>query len=173
MEEVAEEMCKVAYLIGFLVEDVVVVGEEGAFEEFLELVVVGAEAFSQQSEEGLVDALHHAAFQDHIHQFMLVTLSDVHLQDLVCALLEVYCRLDSQVDRLTQVHQVLLSQILDPFLCRRSIVLLLIGIWLLQPRQVLLSQDFLLYSVPLRLSLLVVGVQPEDVKPLLATQFLF
>lgn len=94
-------MCQVSDLVGFLVEDVVVVAEEGAFKEVLELVLVSAEAFSKESEEGLVDAFHHAAFQYHVYQFVLVPLRDVHLQDLMRALLEVYSGLDGQIYGLT------------------------------------------------------------------------
>jgi hypothetical protein len=67
MEEVAEEVGEVSDLVGLLVEDVVVVAEEGPLEEFLEFVVVDAETLGEQAEEGLVDALHHAALEDHVH----------------------------------------------------------------------------------------------------------
>lgn len=90
MEEMAEQVSQVSDLIGLLIEDVIVVLEERSLEEFLELVIVDAEAFSKQAEEGLVDTLHHAAFEDHIDQLMLVTFCDVHFEDLVGALLEVY-----------------------------------------------------------------------------------
>ena len=62
MEEMAEQVGQVSDLIGFLIEDVVVVLEERSLEEFFELVIIDAEAFSKQAEEGLVDSLHHAAF---------------------------------------------------------------------------------------------------------------
>ena len=90
----SKEMCQVTNFIGLLIEDVVVVAEEGAFEQFLEFVLISAEAFCEQAEEGLVDSLHHAAFQNHIDEFMFIPLGDVHLEDLVCALLEIYCGLD-------------------------------------------------------------------------------
>lgn len=90
MEEMSKEMGQVSNLIGLLAEDIVVVTQEGTFEEILELILISTEALGQQSEEGLVDTFHHAALQNHIHQLVLITLGDVHLKDLVCALLEVY-----------------------------------------------------------------------------------
>lgn len=66
MEEMAEQMSQVSDLVGLLIEDVVIMLEERSLEELLELVVVDAKSFSEQAEEGLVDALHHAAFEDHV-----------------------------------------------------------------------------------------------------------
>lgn len=94
MEEMAEQVGQVSDLIGFLIEDVIVVLEERSLKELLELVIVDAEAFSQQAKKSLVDALHHAAFENHIDQLMLITFGDVHFEDLVRALLKVHGGLD-------------------------------------------------------------------------------
>lgn len=104
----SEEMCQIAYLIGFLIEDVVVVAEEGPFEQFLEFVLVSTETLCKQTEKRLVDSFHHAAFQNHVDELVFITLSDVHLEYLVSALLEIDSRLDGEIDRLAKIHQVLL-----------------------------------------------------------------
>lgn len=161
-------MCQVANFVGLLIEDVVVVAEEGSFEQFLEFVLVSAEAFGEEAEEGLVDSFHHAAFQNHVDELVFIALSDVHLQNLVSALLEIDSRLDGEVDCLAKVHQVLLCQILDAFFGRGSIVLLLVSIWLLETSEVFFSQDLLLDCVPLRLGLFVFGVKAENIEGLFA-----
>ena len=61
MEKMCVEMRQVPDLVGLLVEDIVVVTEEGLLKEFFEFVVDAAEPLSQQSEETLIDAFHHAA----------------------------------------------------------------------------------------------------------------
>ena len=46
--------------------------QKSLLEKNFELFIDSAETFRQQSEEALVDALHHAALQDHVHQFVLM-----------------------------------------------------------------------------------------------------
>ena len=64
---------------------------EGLDEEFLVKIVNGAEPFSEESKEVLVNSLHHAALNDHIDKFIFIALGDVHLEQFVSTLLKIDC----------------------------------------------------------------------------------
>jgi hypothetical protein len=97
-------MSKVSNFISFLLEDVIILVQEGLDEQFFEFLVDKAEPLGKQSEKGLVNPLHHAALEDHIDQFMLVTLGDIHFEYFVSALLEVDGRLYCQIDGFPQIY---------------------------------------------------------------------
>ena len=84
-----------------------------------ELLLELAEALRQQAEEALVRALLCARVQYHLTELALLILLDVHLEQLVSALLEVQRRLDGQVDGATQRHQVRLRLVDDQLVRRR------------------------------------------------------
>lgn len=95
MEEVTIELAQITNFIGLLLKDVAVLCHEGLDEELLVQFVQKAQSLGQHSEEGLVNALHHAALQHHVDEFALVALGYAHLQDLVDTFLVINSRLDS------------------------------------------------------------------------------
>ena len=102
-------MSQISNLIGLFLKNVVVSVEKSLQKEFLVFVINSAEPLSKKAKETLVYPLHHAAFQNHIHQLVLIALCDVHFQYFVSAFLKIDCRLNSQIYRLSQVYEVLLS----------------------------------------------------------------
>jgi len=78
VEEVSEELGEVPNLIGLVFKDSMKVLYEGLDEVLLEHVFQFAEPLGKQPEEFLVDALHHAALNDHIAKFIFVAFGNPH-----------------------------------------------------------------------------------------------
>jgi hypothetical protein len=70
---------------------------------------------------------------------MFVAFGDVHLQDFVGALLEVYGGLNGQIDALSEIGQILFGKILDAFFLGFLVKLFFIFLYFLQPSYVLFS----------------------------------
>lgn len=92
------EFCEVTYLIGLMLIDSMEVLDKTLNEVLFVEIIDLTESLRQQSEELLVDPLHHTAFNDHIAQFVLVTFGDICHQDLVSALFEVDGGLKSEIN---------------------------------------------------------------------------
>lgn len=84
-------------------------------EDFLErtdvLVLDLAKALRQLAEELLVGPLLRATIQDHVAQFLLLARLDLHLEQLVRTFLVVERRLDGQIDRAPEGHDIRLRRV--------------------------------------------------------------
>jgi hypothetical protein len=93
VEQVPKEFGEVPNLVGFMLEDSMVVFHECFDEVLFKHIFQFTESLCEQSKELLVDAFHHAAFDDHIAELVFMALGDTHLYYLVGALFEVHRRL--------------------------------------------------------------------------------
>lgn len=165
-------MSQVPDFVGFLLEDVFISSQEGLNEQVFVLVIHRAEPLRQQAEETLIDPFDHAALKDHVDEFMLVPLGNVHLEHLVGTLLEVDSRLDCQVDGLPEVDQVLLSHVHDSLFLGYRVELFLVLLDLLESCDVLLPKDLHLDLLPLLLCLEVLRIQFEQIEVLFSCNLL-
>lgn len=79
-------------------------------------LVDGAEALRKQTVELLVSSLLGAAVEKHVTQLALLARLQLHLHELVRALLEVQTRVDGEINRSSQRDQVRLC-VVDDFGC--------------------------------------------------------
>lgn len=94
IEQVSKKPTEISDFIHLQLEDGIVMVDKGLDEEFLVKVIDGTKPFGQQTEEILVNPFHHAALNNHIHQFIFVSLGNVHLEQLVGTLFEIEGGLD-------------------------------------------------------------------------------
>ena len=95
IKQVPKKSTKVSDFIHLQLEDSIVMVDKGLDEEFLVKVIDRTKSFRQQTEEILVNSFHHATFNDHIHQFVLISLGNVHLEQLVGTLFKIESGLDN------------------------------------------------------------------------------
>lgn len=79
-KEMAEQCGKISDFIDLKFEYCVVMVDERLDEQFLVQVINGAEPFSQKPEKVLIDSFHHAALNNHVNEFIFVTLGYVHFE---------------------------------------------------------------------------------------------
>lgn len=95
IEQVPKKSTKVSDFIHLQLEDSIVMVDKGLDEEFLVKVIDRTKPFSQQTEEILVNSFHHATFNYHIHQFIFVSLGNVHLEQFMGTLFKIEGGLDN------------------------------------------------------------------------------
>jgi hypothetical protein len=141
-EEVSIEFGDIADFVDLEFEEGVEVVHERLDEELFVMIVYFTESFAKQPEKLLVNTLHHAALEDHVNQFALVPLRDIHLNDLMRTLLEIDGRLYGQVDGPAEVDEILFREITDALFA----FLLLISLYFLLIVRNLFKVDDVLFS---------------------------
>jgi len=94
---VAIQFGQIPNFVGLQLKGSVIVIDKCLDKQLLVHVIDFTESFTEQPKELLINSLHHATLNDHINEFTLVPLGDVHLQYFVCALFEIDSRLDCQI----------------------------------------------------------------------------
>lgn len=79
-EQMSKQLGKVSNFINLQLKDGIIMIDKSLDKQLLVQVINDAESFGQQSKKVLIDSFHHAAFDNHIHQFMLIPLRNVHFE---------------------------------------------------------------------------------------------
>ena len=91
----------------------IVLSLEHILELLLENLSCQAESLSSQAVKPQVRPLLHTTLKQHVAQFVVLVLSEVHLQKLMAAVLEVNRTHYNQINAPPQIYEVLLGHVVD------------------------------------------------------------